>query len=64
MAASEKYEGASPRSGRVATVWLKLKSYETWGCQRGNLPSLGGLSLGTPLATPLVNATIRERYWT
>ena len=35
------YEGASARYGRVSTIGLMLKSYETLGCRRGYLASLG-----------------------
>ena len=38
---SEAYEGASARSGGAGTIGLMLKSYETWGCRKGYVASLG-----------------------
>ena len=34
MTGNEAHEGAISGSGRAGTIWLMLKSYETWGPKR------------------------------
>ena len=50
-AGSEAYDWASAKPGRAGIIGLMLKSYETWGCQRGYLASLG---CPAPLGTPVI----------